>query len=156
MIEALIVMQGFVVLFIAVHDWVPLGRLNNLSGIRAADPAWKRALATALSTLPFAIGLAGTLMRGQEALTGWVFWWLWISYAACWYGALRSWWIPYLLAPDPVRAERYRTRFAGTLAFLPERNGVRPDALHVTLHLVVLGILVLLGMMTWAGGASAG
>jgi hypothetical protein len=151
MIEALIALQGFVVLFVAVHDWVPLGRLNNLGGIRAADPAWKLALVTALSTLPFAIGLAGTVLRGQAGLTGWLFWWLWISYGAAVYGALRAWWVPYLLAPDPERAERYRTRFAGTLAFLPERNGMRPDALHVALHVALLAIIALLALETFAG-----
>jgi hypothetical protein len=147
--EALIALQGFVVLFIAAHDWVPLGRLNNLGGIRAADPAPKRVWVTALSTLPFAVGLAGTMLRGRPGLAGWLLWWLWISYGTAVYGALRAWWVPYLLAPDPVRAARYRTRFAGTLAFLPERNGIRPDALHVVLHLVLMGVLALLAIETF-------
>jgi hypothetical protein len=36
-IYAFIGCQLCVVLFIALHDWIPLGKLNNLAGIRAVD-----------------------------------------------------------------------------------------------------------------------
>jgi acyl-coenzyme A synthetase/AMP-(fatty) acid ligase len=49
---------------------------------------------------------------------------------------------------DSVRAQRYQRRFAQTHAFLPARNGIRPDTLHVCLHAVVLAIVVMLAMLT--------
>lgn len=38
--------------------------------------------------------------------------------------------------------------FARTSAFLPERNGIRPNTLHVSLHAVILAILVLLAKIS--------
>lgn len=58
---AFLACQSYVVLFIAVHDWIPLGKLNNLAGIRAADTMPKLLGVTALSALPFAIRLAGSI-----------------------------------------------------------------------------------------------
>ena len=63
---------------------------------------------------------------------------LWISYVAGSYGMLRAWWVPYLLVPDADRAARYQVRFSNTHAFLPTRNGIRPDTLHVCFHAVFL------------------
>ena len=36
-VGALLGCQCLVVLFIALHDWIPLGKLNNLAGIRSVD-----------------------------------------------------------------------------------------------------------------------
>jgi hypothetical protein len=85
----------------------------------------------------------------------WLMWWLWISYGFGLYGMLAAWWAPYLLVADPVRAARYQERFAHTHAFLPTRNGIRPDTLHVCFHAVFLVLLVLLGVLTFSGGAFA-
>ena len=67
------------------------------------------------------------------------------------YGVLRAWYLPYLVYSDPVRAARYRERFANTHAFLPMRNGIRPDTLHVTFHAVLAVLIVLLCVLTFAG-----
>ena len=151
MIYALLVCQIFVVLFVALHDWIPLGRLNNLPAIRAADSTSRLVVVTALSALPFAIGLAASGYYASTGFPKWLLWWLWISYATALYGMLRAWWIPYLLAEDPVRAARYRARFANTHAFLPTRNGIRPDTLHVCLHVSVILLLILLAALTFSG-----
>jgi len=154
MVEVLVAFlacQLFVVSFIALHDWIPLGKLSNPEGIRAADSRAKLAQVTALSTLPYAVGLVGTALHLHTHFPGWLSWLLWISYAAGFYGMLRAWYIPYLFVYDPVRAARYRQRFAGTLAFLPERNGIRPDALHVAFHAAVVATIVLLVCLTRAG-----
>jgi hypothetical protein len=148
MIYAFIACQFFVVLFIALHDWFPLGRLNNLAGIRAVDSLAKRVAVTVLSALPYAIGLAGTIYYASTAFPGWLNWLLWISYGIGLYGMLRSWWIPYLLIPDPARAARYQQRFDQTHAFLPTRNGIRPDTLHVSFHAVYLVLVALLVKIT--------
>jgi hypothetical protein len=39
MMIAFLACQLYVVLFVALHDWLPLGSLNNLARIRAVDTA---------------------------------------------------------------------------------------------------------------------
>ncbi len=153
--DALIILQLFVVLFLALHDWVPLGTLNNLAAVQAADSPARLVAVTALSTLPFAVGFAGSVATAGRPAPEWLTWWLWISYLAVGYGALRAWWLPYLLFEEPARIERYRARFAGTHAFLPMRHGIRPDTLHVTLHLVLIAILMLLGVQSFTSHGAA-
>jgi hypothetical protein len=148
LLSALIALQVFVVVFIALHDWVPLGSLNNLAGVRVADPPGKLLIVTLLSSLPFAIGLIASILHAGTGFPAWLMWWLWISYGAAAYGLLRAWWVPYLLHASPARAVRYQARFAGTHAFLPERNGIRPDTLHCALHIVIFTIVILLGVHT--------
>jgi hypothetical protein len=150
---AFIACQCYVVLFIAVHDWIPLGKLNNLVGIREADSRGKLLVVTAVSALPFAIGLTGSIYYAGSRFPDWLLYVLWISYVAGVYGMLRAWWIPYLLVTEPERIARYQVRFAHTHAFLPLRNGIRPDTLHVSFHVVLLATLVLLGVMSFEHAA---
>ena len=142
--------QLFVVLFIALHDWIPLGKLNNLAGIRAVDSTRKLLVVTVLSSLPFAIGFAASVYYAASGFPMWLMWLLWISYGLGLYGILRAWWVPYLLIGDPVRAARYQERFAHTHAFLPTRNGIRPDTLHVCFHAVLVVLVILLCVLTFS------
>jgi hypothetical protein len=151
MLYTFIACQIFVVLFIALHDWIPLGKLNNLAGIRAVDSLAKRVIVTALSALPYAICLAGSIYYASTPFPGWLDWCFWLSYGIGLYGLLRAWYIPYLLSPDPARAARYQQRYAQTHAFLPARYGIRPDTLHVGFHAVYLVLVALLVKITLAG-----
>jgi hypothetical protein len=151
MTPAFLLCQVYVVFFIGLHDWLPLGRLNNLAGIRAVDTKGQLLRTTVLSTLPFAVGLAGSTYYSATYFPTWLFWVLWITYGSALYGILRAWYLPYLVYRDPERAARYRERFADTHAFLPARNGIRPDTLHVTFHAVVLAVIALLCVMTLSG-----
>ena len=71
--------QLYVVLFIALHDWLPLGSLNNLAGIRAVDTRMQLLRTTVLSALPFVIGLAGSLYYSATHFPPWLMWVLWIA-----------------------------------------------------------------------------
>jgi hypothetical protein len=144
MIYAFLACQTFVVLFIGIHDWVPLGKFNNPQGIRAADTTRKLVIVTFLSTLPFAIALMGSAYYASSHFPLWLAWTLWISYGGAAYGMLRAWWVPYLFGNDPARAKRYQLRFAQTHAFLPMRHGIRPDTLHVSFHVVLVTTMILL------------
>ena len=146
--EVLFALQCFHVLFLALHDWIPLGKLNDVKAVRAANPSHKLVTGTFISLTPFAIGLAGSAIYIDRAYPAWLLWWLWISYGLLFAGELTAWWIPYLFRPEPERAARYQAMFGATHAFLPERNGIRPNTLHVVLHLVTLGTLVVLGALT--------
>jgi hypothetical protein len=149
-IAAFLGCQLFVVVFIALHDWVPLGRLSNPAAIRTTDSTGRRIWVTVVSALPFAIGFAASAYYAVTGFPMWLMYLLWISYAAGLYGILRAWWVPYLLIEDPVRAARYQQRFASTHAFLPVRNGMRPDTLHVCFHVVFLAAVILLCVLTFS------
>jgi hypothetical protein len=142
----LLLLQGFQVAFLLLHDWIPLGRLTNRKAIAEADSLSHRVWTTAISGLPFAIGFAFSLRAGAGPFAGWLRIWLWASYALLFAGELRAWWLPYFVWNEPARAERYRARFAGTLRFLPERRSMAPDALHTVLHVTTAATLALLAL----------
>ncbi len=144
MLVAFLALQGFVVLFLALHDWVPLGRLNDVRAVQSADSRARLVAVTVLSTAPFAVCFAGSVYFARAPLPGWLVWTLWLSYGGVICGAARAWWIPYLLVEEPRRAARYQMMFGRTYAFLPARNGIRPNALHVALHAALVAVVVLL------------
>jgi hypothetical protein len=57
----LIVLQGFQVLFLWLHDWVPLGRLNDVKAVRSQDTAFRLVVVTLIQSVPFTIGLLFSL-----------------------------------------------------------------------------------------------
>ena len=141
---ALIGLQIYVVAFLALHDWIQLGGLNDIRAVQAADSRSHLIWVTVYSTAPFAFGLFACAAYANTRLPGWLNGYLLIAYGALGLGALRAWWGPYLLWNEPERATRYRAMFGRTRAFLPERNGIKPNTLHVSLHLAVAATIVLL------------
>jgi len=148
MLTVLIILQAFQVAFLWLHDWVPLGRLNDVPAVRAADPTSRLIRVTLIGAVPFTIGLVFSIIDLRTGFPGWLWYWLWISYALLFAGAIRAWWVPYLVRPDPVRASRYQAMFGGTHAFLPKRNGITPNTLHVALHACIAATLVVLAVLT--------
>jgi hypothetical protein len=148
--NALLALQTFIVLFLALHDWIPLGQFNNLAGVRAANPGARLFTTTLLSVAPYAFGLAASIVYFDKPYPDWLLWWLWISYALLFLGQLRAWWIPYLVRPDPARAARYQQMFGATRAFLPQRNGIQPNTLHILLHVSTAALLIVLAALTIA------
>lgn len=144
LIVTLIALQAFVVAFIGLHDWVQLGDLNDIRAVQAADSRDRLIRVTIYSTAPFAFALFACGVYANTRFPGWLNWYLYITYGMAALGMIRAWWGPYLLWSEPVRAARYRAMFGRTRAFLPERNGIRPNTLHVSLHLVLVAIIVLL------------
>jgi len=148
LIGTLLGLQCFHVLFLAFHDWIPLGTLNDVRAVRAANPGRKLLAATLISVVPFAIGLAASAVCFSRLYPNWLLWWLWISYALLFVGELQAWWVPYLFRSDSERVARYQVMFGETHAFLPVRNGIRLNTLHVILHITTLATLVVLGALT--------
>lgn len=144
----LLVLQAFVVIFLLFHDWIPLGRLNNLGAIQSEDSLGRRVFVTLLPGIPVALGLYWSWVNFGRSYPGAVAWFLWITYGVLLAGVLRAWWVPYLLAPDPKRAARYGILFRDTHTFLPVRHGIAPDTLHCSLHLTLMAIVVLLLLRT--------
>lgn len=144
----LLALECFVVVFVSLHNWIPLGALNNVRGVRIAFPTFKLFATTSLNFAPFAVGLAATAFYLKSSYPGWVVWWLWISYGLACYGSFKAWWMPYLFRRDSALVARYKTMYAGTHSFLPEHNGMRPDTLHILFDLVTLAILIDLAILT--------
>lgn len=150
---ALVSLQVFHVLFLALHDWLPLGRLNDTRAVRAQDSAGKLLLTTLLSTAPYAWLLLLSAHHLHDAIPAPLTPWLAGAYGLLFLGELRAWWFPYLSGTSPERTARYRAMFGRTHAFLPERHGITPNTLHVILHTFTLLTLVLLAVAIHTGAA---
>jgi len=148
MLSALLVLQIFHVLFLALHDWVPLGNLNDTKAVRAANPGEKVLVGMLISTIPFAFALAASLFYADKRFPGWLYIFLWVSYTFVFVGELEAWWIPYIFGAKPERVSRYQAMFGGTHSFLPARHGILPNTLHVILHSATVALLAVLAMLT--------
>jgi hypothetical protein len=123
---ALLALQSFHVLFLALHDWIPLGTLNDVKAVRQVNPGSKLLTGTLISLAPFAIGLAASIIYFGSVYPAWLIWWLWISYGLLFAGELTAWWIPYLFrrarrpiqgdvrrdARFPTRTQRHPPKYA--------------------------------------------
>jgi hypothetical protein len=142
----LLVLQAFQVLFLWIHDWVPLGQLNDIASVRSQDTRSRLVVVTLIQSVPFSIGLLYSLLYFRQSYPHWLNNWLWISYGLLLIGQLRAWWLPYLFRAEPQRATRYRIMFGNTHSFLPLRNGLVPNTAHIMLHLATVTTLICLLM----------
>ena len=140
----LLALQAFQVCFLWIHDWVPLGRLNDVGAVRKADPTRRLVLVTFIQSIPFTVGLLFSLLSFGRSYPHWLYNWLWISYGLLLLGQIRAWWVPYLIRAEPERAARYQVIFGDTHSFLPQRNGLVPNTAHILLHLATAATLILL------------
>jgi hypothetical protein len=148
MLAAILVgLQVYQVAFLWLHDWLPLGRLNDMGAVRRQDPLARLTAVTLIQSVPFTIGLYFSARHLHGTFPAWLMMYLWISYGILFVGQLRAWWVPYLLRAEPARAERYRAMFGDTHAFLPIRNGLVPNTAHITLHVATLATLIVLALM---------
>jgi hypothetical protein len=140
----LIALQTFQVLFLALHDWVPLDGLNDVAAVRNEIPTRSLLIATLIQTSFFAVGLFFSVRYYGRTYPAWLNYWLWVSYATLFVGEIQAWWIPYLVRPDPKRAARYQKMFGKTHSFLPRHNEIVPNTAHVLLHLATAATLLVL------------
>jgi hypothetical protein len=131
---AILALQSFHVLFLALHDWVPLGKLNNVKA--ASNPGGELMLNTVVSTTPYAFGLVASIFYWPRGLPGWLHIYLLISYGLLFLGELKAWWIPYFFGAKPELVSRYQAMFGGIL----------PNTLHVFLHSATVALLILLAV----------
>jgi hypothetical protein len=140
----LLALQAFQVIFLWIHDWIPLGRLNDVAAVRSQDTLRRLALVTLVQSVPYSIGLFFSARFLGRPYPHWLDIWLWISYGLLFVGQMRAWWIPYLLRPEPERAVRFQIMFGNTHSFLPQRNGLVPNTAHILLHLATAATLLVL------------
>lgn len=141
----LLLLQAFHLLVLLLHDWVPLGRLNNVRAMQAAHPRHLLLIGTLVSSLLPGIGFALSLLHpGLWPL--WLVLYLAGAYLFLFIGEIEAWWAGYFFGYRRDRAASYGVMYGRTLAFLPERHGICPNALHVALHGATLLTLVTLAL----------
>jgi hypothetical protein len=140
-------LQAVQVTFLWVHDWIPLGSLNDVAAVRSQDSFARLSIVTLVQSLPFTLVFLASAQHLGHPYPSWLMIWLWVSYALLLLGQFRAWWLPYLFRPEPERTARYLIMFGNTHAFLPQRNGLVPNTAHVLLHIATIATLfVLLAM----------
>jgi hypothetical protein len=140
-LEIVLVLQ---LLFLALHDSLPLGRWNNLGPFRAAVPLRRRIIGTLTNAL---LGLLALHLSEMHA-------YLWLTVVQAFFlaGEIAWWWRPYFFGAGPELVARLRPNWEGTIAFLPERNGIRPNAMHCVMHGLTLIGLLLAVLLHWKFG----
>jgi len=140
----LLALQAFQVVFLWIHDWIPVGRLNDVVAVRSQDTLQRLVVVTIVQSLPYSIGLFFSARYFGRIYPDWLDMWLWISYGILFVGQIRAWWVPYLLRAEPERAARFQVMFGDTHSFLPQRNGLVPNTAHMMLHLATAATLLVL------------
>jgi hypothetical protein len=143
--QILLWLESFQVAILLLHDWVPLAPLNDVRAARRGHPLKLIFLATVVSSLLPSIGLVLSLRYLKSGWPSWLYLYLLAAYGFLFVGELEAWWVPYLLWPQPKRATQYEEMYGNTWAFLPLRNGIRIDTLHLALHAATLATLLVLG-----------
>jgi hypothetical protein len=143
----LLVLQSLQVIFLWVHDWLPLGSLNDVRAVREQDTFRRLIVVTLVQSLPFTIILALSALYFGQHYPHWLITSLWVAYAVLFVGELRGWWIPYLVRAEPERAARFRAMFGNTHSFLPVRNGLVPNTAHIFLHICTAATILVLFLL---------
>lgn len=152
-LDLLIALQFVQVTVLWLHDWLPMGPLNDVRRVQAEDTRARLVRVTLIQSIPYTLGLVFSITYRQTHHPRWIWDWLWVSYLLLFAGELRAWWLPYLVRPEPERAARYVKMFGGTHAFLPVRNGIAPNTLHCLLHAATACTLLTLAVIAfhWLG-----
>jgi hypothetical protein len=143
--QILVWLQSFQVAILLLHDWVPLAPLNDVRAARRGHTLTAVILATVVSSLLPSIGLVLSLWYLKSGWPSWLYLYLLAAYGFLLAGELEAWWIPYLVWPRPKRAAEYEEMYGNTWSFLPPRNGIRINSLHLALHAATLATLLILG-----------
>jgi hypothetical protein len=149
--QILVWLQSFQVAILLMHDWVSLAPLNDVRAARRGHTLTAMFLATIVSSLLPSIGLTLSLWYLKSGWPSWLYIYLLAAYGFLFVGELEAWWIPYLIWPQPKRAAQYEEMYGNTWAILPPRNGIRINALHLTLHAATLATVVVLAFRLMAG-----
>lgn len=121
-----------------------MGRLNDVQAGKSQDSRRRRIMATLIQSTPYTLGLFFSIYHYHHLRHSWVYSYLLVVYVLLFIGELWAWWVPYAWLEEPERAGRYKILFGNTHGFLPERHGIRPNTLHVLLHLATLITILML------------
>ena len=86
----LLALQAFQVLFLWLHDWVRLGKLNDVAAVRQQDSLARLVRVTLIQSIPFTIGFLFSLRYFGLPYPHWLYLWLCISYSLIFIGQMPS------------------------------------------------------------------
>jgi hypothetical protein len=147
---AFLAVQGLVLAFLLLHDWIPLGRFNDLAGVRSQVSTPELLVGTLVSSVPVAFTFALSVWYFGRPYPTWVKWWLVATYGLLFVGELWAWWVPYFFGPRKGQAARYQAMFGQTHAFLPTRHGMVLNTAHFALHVGTVMALILAIHLGWS------
>lgn len=134
----------FIFVFMLVHDWVPLGPLNDVEAIRQDSTFQELFFVTLINAGQILLFIVLLLIFMGKRYPIWVKLWLVIHQSCIFAGALWAWWIPYFFGIGAAeRVERYELMFGNTHTFLPEMHGIAPNTIHTIFHLTLLTCIIL-------------
>lgn len=130
---------GFILLFMLLHDWVPLGSLNDVEAVSSDKSGSELLIVTAIGAGQIILLIVLALLFVGRSYPIWAKLWLIIHQSSILAGAVIAWWIPYLFGiGTEERAERYEVMFGNTHSFLPVMNGIVPNTIHTLFHAALL------------------
>ena len=88
--NALFVLQSFHVLFLLLHDWVPLGRLSDIRAVRATNSRGALVAGTLISSIPFAFGWLASVGHLSTHYPHWLRIYLLVAYTFLFLGELQA------------------------------------------------------------------
>lgn len=135
----LFILQGYMVLFLALHDWVKIGPFTDPDGFDNANTLKEAILQTVGNTLPILFSFLLAIMFAGKTYPLAARIYLMLVYPIYLFGEFQAWWLPYFFGKTIGRdfeetVARYQVMFGETHAFLPEMNGIVVNTAHVFLH----------------------
>lgn len=132
------------VLFLSLHDWIPLGRLTDLPALRSQRSLKARILASLMMGAISGYALYLNWVHSPSPSRGILLFTL-ILYSFFLLGAIRAWWLPYLfgIGASEKLVDEYQVMFGNTYTWLPERHGITVNAIHIVWHLTAVLTVVL-------------
>lgn len=135
---------SFILLFMIIHDWVPLGPFNDIQAIRGENSVNELIIVTLINAIQILLLLGLLLIFIGKRYPIWIKLWLMIHQVCIFVGVFISWWIPYFYGYGAEqKAERYHQMFGDIHSFLPVMNGIVPNTIHVLFHITLLFCIIL-------------
>ena len=132
-----IFLQTILLIFMLFHDWIPVPPLNDVGTLKKVDGHFYRLLGSFINGATVLIPLSITLYYHQSSMPLSASVTIFSFYFFLTIGTILSWWVPYFFGSSQKHQEQFG-KFKNTHHFLPARGShVRPNTLHVILHLQV-------------------
>ena len=127
--------QTILWVILAIHDWLPLGRLNDVTALRKQQSLFATLCATVINlgactwalwlTLP--VGKLGVSLPLDVVLI----------YLFMTVGTLLAWWKPYFFGSSAEMKQKMQP-YVNTHHVLPARgDNIRPNTLHLIVHIFI-------------------
>lgn len=133
-----VLVQCSLALIMLLHDWVHIPPFTDILALKQNHSVAFRLLMTVVNSMTVLVPLGISIyIFGVNAPPLWavrtIFW----CYLGLTVGTIGSWWVPYFLGSSASHKEGF-AEYRNTHQLLPARgDNVRPNTLHIVLHVHV-------------------